>query len=112
MNKVISIVVFGEGDRYAQYLPAFVRAHLNLFPLDEAWELRVHIDDTTIKSKWGIFLHALSDEGLIKVVLMGTVAAATRAMLWRLRPVFSNDVSYSFSRDLDACPMPRDRAGV
>ncbi len=109
MKKVISIALFGDGDKYAQYLPAFVRAHLNLFPVEDGWRLRVHIDDTVFGNEHGRYLARLFGAGLVDVARMGS-AALTKAMLWRMAPVFDDGVDFVFCRDLDAPPMPRDRA--
>ena len=109
MKKVVSISFFGEGDEYGQYLPAFVRAHLNLFPVSEGWRLRVHCDDLVTKTERGAQLIRLGSAGIIDVVFMGP-AEYTKAMLWRIAPVFEKDVDYVFCRDIDCCPMPRDRA--
>lgn len=103
MKKVISIALFGEGDKYSRYLPAFVRAHLNLFPIEEGWKLRVHWDGDYYK------LQKYHFAGLIEARHMES-APLTKAMLWRLDPVFDPSVDFVFCRDLDAPPMPRDRA--
>lgn len=109
MKKTVSIAFFGNGDKYAQYISAFLRAHLNLFPLDEGWTLRIHCDDIVGNGPHGQFLHRLAERGLAEVRHMGS-AILTKAMLWRMAPIFDDDVDYVFCRDLDACPMPRDRA--
>lgn len=106
MKKVVSIALFGEGDKYAQYMPAFLRAHLNLFPIAEDWLLRVHIDDIVSDH----FLMEASERDLLEVDYMGGDVPLTRAMLWRLAPIFDTNADYVFCRDIDACPMPRDRA--
>ncbi len=108
MKKVISIAAFGDGDTYTKYLPAFVLAHHNLFPKHEGWELRVHVDNKVACGRWGEFLRALEVKGLVRVELMGP-AILTKAMLWRMAPVFDDKTEYVFCRDLDAAPMPRDR---
>lgn len=108
-NKVVSLVLFGSGDKYGQYLRAFVRAHLNLFPQSEEWSLRVHVDDIVRDGEYGAYLKRLESAGLVETRNMGS-APLTAAMLWRLAPVFDPAVDYVFCRDLDACPMPRDRA--
>lgn len=110
MLKVVSVALFGEGhEKYAQYLPAFVIGTLNLFPLDEGWLVRVYVDPIVAASKYGRFLLLLHQEGLIYLQGMGP-APLTKAMLWRLAPVFDPSVDFVFCRDLDAAPMPRDRA--
>lgn len=105
MRKVVSIALFGKDTRYAQYLGAFVRAHLTLFPQNEDWELRVHVDEYNA----GGFLGALEKKGLIRLVRCES-APLTKAMLWRMKPVFDETVDYVFCRDIDALPTPRDRA--
>jgi hypothetical protein len=108
VRKLISTAAFGEGDKYCRYLPSFVLAHLNLFPIDEDWQLRVHIDPIVAASKWGAFLFHLSSRGLVQVDVRKS-DPLTKAMLWRLAPIFDNTTDYVFSRDLDAAPLPRDR---
>lgn len=109
MRKTVSIAIFGEGVLYSRYLPAFVRAHLNLFPIEEEWRLRIHCDNVADKTESGRAIVNLSKAGLVDAVFMGT-ANYTRAMLWRMSPVFEVESDYVFCRDLDCCPMPRDRA--
>lgn len=108
MTKVVSIALFGDGLKYAKFTASYVRAHLNVFPIEQGWKLRVHYDDKILSSKTGDFLRALNWDGLIEIDYRGT-APLCRAMLWRLAPVFDDKVSHVFCRDLDAVPMPRDR---
>lgn len=109
MKKLISIALFGAGEKYAQYLPAFVRAHLNLFPIKEGWRLRIHYDNLVQNNFYGALISRLVSAHLVEAEFMGE-APLTLAMLWRMAPVFGDDARYVFCRDLDACPMPRDRA--
>ncbi len=109
MRKVVSIAVFGESEKYSQYLPAFVRGHLNLFPQSEGWELHVHVDETVLNGNHSSFLWKLYESDLIDLQIIWGHALLTRAMLWRMVPVFESGVDYVFCRDIDACPAPRDR---
>ncbi len=117
MRKAISIALFGDstrkdgsGQNYHVYLSTFLLAHLNLFPVNEGWELHIHVDDTTLGSSYGRTLTRLSSKiEAVKTVMMGS-AGLTKAMLWRMRPVFSSTIDYTFCRDIDCVPMPRDRA--
>ena len=109
MKKVISVALFGPGDRYAQYLPALALGHLNLYPRDEDWSLRVHVG--CVEDRWIKFLSRLCREKLIEITFMHPwEVGKCEAMLWRLEPLFDPGVDYVFCRDLDAPPMPRDRA--
>lgn len=110
MKKVVSIALFGEGDKYTQYLPSFVIAHLNLFPINRGWVLRVHCDEAVGKSATGQALDRLAARDLIELRHMAMPPVLTKAMLWRMAPVFDTNCEYVFCRDIDACPMPRDRA--
>jgi hypothetical protein len=115
MIKVVSIALFGEdAPAYSRYLRAFVRGHLNVFPLSEGWRLRVHVDSVAAKSDAGKLIRAYAAEGLCDSVIMYGATTATPplcwAMLWRMDPVFAPGVDYVFPRDLDSPPMPRDRA--
>lgn len=111
MKKAISYALFGKDHQpYAQYLPAIVRAHHNLF---EEFDLNIYIDNDVLYSKTGELINFYQKEGLLngRVVLssIGAKAQLTEAMLWRMIPVFEPDVEYVFCRDLDDCPTPRGR---
>jgi hypothetical protein len=110
MNKVLSVALFGENhDRYAVYLPAFVLGALNVFSDDDGWRVRVHVDEHVFDSRWGRFLVALVGTGLMDVVRMPE-APLTKAMMWRLDPIWDTAATFVFCRDLDAAVMPRDLA--
>ncbi len=112
MRKVVSIALFGRGDGYASYLPTFILAHLNLFPVAEGWRLRVHVDDEVWCNRHGDLIRRFAHHDLLDVFCMGP-SILTKAMLWRAAPVFDDcelGADFVFCRDIDACPMPRDRA--
>lgn len=120
MRKVISTALFGEsagrvpdkthygGEWYGAYLGSFVRAALNIFPRSEGWEVHIYADIQTATSN--VLLGRLAERGLIGLGVASGPVIHTRSMLWRLIPVFDPEVDYVFCRDLDALPMPRDRA--
>jgi hypothetical protein len=108
VKKVVSIAAFGSGDKYLQYLPAFVIAHHNLFPADDGWELRLHLGGD-VDEKWQQLARAYAHQGLL-VIVDKQPEPLTKAMLWRLEPAFDAAVDFVFCRDLDAAPLPRDRA--
>jgi hypothetical protein len=106
--KVYSTSLFGEGDKYAQYLPAFVIAACNLFPRKEGWQIRIHTDDKFLETKMGAVLLCLFGSELVEMRVREP-APLTKAMLWRMAPVWEPWVTHVFCRDIDAPPMPRDR---
>lgn len=115
MKKIVSIALFGDVDRkdgsgqnYHAYLSTFMLAHHNLFSCEDGWELHVHVDDLTFNGSRGPMLSRLQSMGLINLTLMSD-AILTRAMLWRMAPIYRDDTDYVFCRDIDSLPMPRDR---
>jgi hypothetical protein len=115
MIKLVTVSLFGAAHaEYAKYLPAFMRGHLNVFPLREGWRLRFYVDSEVAKNAAGKLIRRYAQEGLCESVIMYGLTTATpplcKAMLWRVDPVFDAKVDYVFCRDLDAPPMPRDRA--
>jgi hypothetical protein len=106
--KVVSIAAFGSGDKYLKYLPSFVLAHNNLFPMDEDWHLWLQLG-SDVDDKWQALARAYQAAGLL-TIWTRTPEPLTKAMLWRLAPAFNQQVDYVFCRDLDALPVPRDRA--
>ncbi len=112
--KVISVALFGErASQYSVFLRAFMRGHLNLFPPADGWKLRVHVDSGVAKIETAALIRRYAHAGLCDSVLMyrdGDSPPLCKGMLWRLDPIRDPNVEYVFCRDLDAPPMPRDRA--
>jgi len=114
MKKVVSIALFGNIEKYAPYLRAFVLAHHNIFPERDGWMLFVNTSERTLHE----FPLLGGAHGSLIHVTLNASAPLTRAMLWRLKPVFQPVdrepiepcySDYVFCRDLDALPTPRDR---
>lgn len=106
--KVVSIAAFGKGDKYLKYLPAFVIAHANLFPAEEDWQLRLQLG-TDVAKVHRTLARAYHEVGLLTLTEREP-EPLTKAMLWRMAPVFDGASDFVFCRDLDAAPLPRDRA--
>jgi hypothetical protein len=109
VRKVISTALFGSGDDYAKYLPALVRSRANLFPQRHGWELVIYVGED-VDIKWRDLLWGYARRGLLNHASHRPKAELTRAMLWRMHPVFAPEYDYVFPRDMDALLMPRDLA--
>lgn len=116
MCKVLSLALFGDATRkdgsgmnYHAYLSSGILAAANLFPADEGWQIYMHVDPVTLEGPYGSTLVKMAKANLIVLKSMGE-AVLTRAMLWRMAPVFELGVDYVFARDIDCISMPRDRA--
>lgn len=110
-KKIVSIALFGEGEKlehYGRFLPTFALAHANLFPESEGWVLELHLDVKLAGSYYARLAYELEDRGILTWQFM-TTAPLTQAMLWRMRPVFDKGNDFVFCRDLDALPTPRER---
>lgn len=107
--KVISYSLFGAGkernpntfdfETYLRGLMLNLRLNRLLFP---DWTVIVHVDTNTFEA-WGELFTALP----IKVVV-NKPEPLTKAMLWRLMPVFNPDYSHVICRDLDSPPTYRE----
>lgn len=108
--KVYATALFGDNDRYSQYLKAWLLGALNLFPQRDGWQLFVATDDAAYYRYEKLFVK-LWGERLIDMCTPARTAPLCRAMLWRMLPIFgARSAEYVFCRDVDAPPMPRDRA--
>ena len=109
MKKVYATALFGDGDKYAQYFYAWLLGALNLFPVSEGWQVFIAVDKLAMERFVDLF-DLLHREGLLKFRVF-SAAPKCKAMLWRAAPVFDTfGPEYVFCRDMDAPPMPRDRA--
>lgn len=107
MKKVLATALFGRDEEYEQYLRAWLRGALNLFPAQDDWTIFLAVDDMTA-DRYARFFERLRTAGLVEVRSFGS-APLCQAMLWRMAPVFE-PTDVVFCRDIDAPPMPRDRA--
>lgn len=94
---------------YPSFLPTLVRAHHVVFP---DYELRLHHDGCLETCYYGAALKVLARRGLVTLVNCGHADSLCGPMLWRLLPAWDDEVDYVFSRDVDALPMPRERAAI
>lgn len=113
MKKVASYALFGKRpeangttrDFYWDFIPALVRSHHNLFP---DWELRIHVDSTKHEDR-SKYLRSYEDAGLLTAKYVEENKSTCRSMLWRLLPIWDDDVSFVMCRDIDASPTIKDR---
>lgn len=106
MDKVVSYSLFGTEPAYYQGVDVLVLAHHAIF---KGFELRIHCHSTTRTMPQFSFLERLDAAGKLKLVFHEEKLHLTRAMMWRLLPLWDG-TRYLFTRDIDAIPMVRDRA--
>lgn len=107
--NVVSLALFGDGDRYRRYLPTAIRAHHALYA---GWTLRIHHDRTLDSNYYGKALRALASRGLVELVLVDGPVLKFKAMLWRLLPLWDKKVERFICRDVDTVPVVRERLAV
>ena len=118
--KVISYSLFGYGkdkaencfefNAYLRGLMVNIRLQRLLFP---DWRIRVHLDKQTHEG-FKRFFELLSEEihtNAIDVVICED-APLTKAMLWRLKPMFDPNVEMFICRDIEAPLMYKDVQAV
>lgn len=103
--KVNSFVVFRG---YWGSCALILRLHHALCPGKE-WQLRIHHDETINASPYTPVLNDLQDMGLVKLVFVNEPVLKTRAMLWRMLPVWDSEVGFVFCKDMDSVMTPRER---
>ena len=130
MKRVVSLSLFlgpqasrdAKDPFYYDFVRPWIRAHHNCFP---DWELRVHHDAAPgflEACPYGLTLrrlamHQTTGGGqpgvpLVRLVDCGPAELRNAAMLWRLKPLFEEDVEIVLCRDIDSIPTPRDRRAV
>lgn len=109
MKSVVSTVLFGEAEKYRQYLPVVVRAHLNLY---RGWVLRIYHDEKLAFGSYSRVLRGLQSRGLVELVYVPDEIMYHKAMLWRLLPLWDDTVERFLLRDIDTLPTYRERRAV
>lgn len=106
MNNVMSYALFGK---FYETVPMILRAHHSVYP---GWEIRIHHDTATTDAAYWKVLLRLEKIGMVKLVHVADEPRYTRAMLWRLLPIWDGRTDFVFCRDLDALPQPKERRAV
>ena len=111
--KVISYSLFGFNEKrkencfvFSDYLRGL---HVNIRLakiLYKDWAIFVHVDKNTYEG-----LSHILNRLPIKIIVCED-APLTKAMLWRLKPIFEKDVTHVLSRDLDSPLTMRERKCV
>lgn len=107
-KRVAAYAIFGNRDFYWQHIPALVRAHHQLF---KGWELRLY-HDSTIHSPRAKLIRAFAAANLISLHYHEENKGNCRSMLWRMLPIWDDDVDYVICRDVDSLPTMKDRRAV
>jgi len=96
-------------DFYRKYLPAWVRAHHNVY---SGWKWIIYHDDELLDDSrpYNREIWALAEQDLLELVYAGPATERNEALLWRLKPLFDPLCEILACRDLDSLPTPLDRA--
>lgn len=105
MRKLASYSLFGDRPLYWNSLRGLVWAHHNLFP---GWELRIY-HDSSLEKEQGKLAHAYAASNLVNLVFAEENKQPCRSMLWRLKPLWDDDVEWVLARDIDSLPTGKDR---
>lgn len=119
MKKVVSLSFFrnaasgyespacgtSQGIFFMNFLATVIRAHHVAFP---GWGLTIHHDDRVMHLPYFPALMNMNDKGLINLQFMGSAPTLAAAMLWRLEPLYDQEIEVVAVRDIDSLPMERD----
>lgn len=107
--NVVSVALFGESENNQTYLPAMIRAHHNLY---RGWTFRIYHDRLLDSGTYAQELRALSERGLVELVLVDEFLRRERAFLWRLLPMWDDRVEHFLCRDTNTVSGYRERCAV
>jgi len=114
LKKVISLAWFEHDpsrvDVYGSYIPAILIGYWTAFP---GYQVRLHTNLDLNEVVHGDLLRAANiltpNQELFKLVIVDRDDPLCKAMLWRLLPLFDDDVDYVFCREMDAVPRIKER---
>lgn len=95
-----------QGIFFLNFMRSVVRAHHAAFP---DWKLVIHHDDRVMDFPYFASLRRMHERNLLKLEFMGKAQTLTGSMLWRLAPLWDEQVEVVAVRDIDSLPMERDR---
>lgn len=114
-KKVVSLSIFNDyrdltdhWRRMPEMVAVWLEAHRHLFPGYELW---VYHDESIYASNAGEDLFQYAKQGFVKLIYMSSRPGQgkTERMLHRLCPLWDEEVSHVFCRDLDSIPTWVDR---
>ena len=95
------------GEYYAAFWPGLLRSCLAVYP---SWEIRIHHDNLVLdKFAYGPVLRELDAKGIVKLVPCGTMRGLRESNLWRMKPLWDDEVELFRCEDLDSYREPRER---
>ena len=106
-NYEIPACGVNQGLYFGNYLHSVIHAFWAVFGND--YWLEIAHDTRVIEKREFRFLEELERRSLIRLRNCGEAKTLCGAMLWRMDPLFRDDVDLVVCRDIDSLFMPRDR---
>jgi len=94
---------------YLRYFTLVLRMNKLLY---KGFDNVLNIDNQTYNSEYKGIFDRLQTSGLIKINICPDNTLLCKAMLWRLKPAFTNEYDYVFCRDIDSLECYKGRACV
>lgn len=113
MKKIISYSLFQGPDPLAEifYIRGFYFNCLMNSLVYPDWNTIVHVDRYTFEKYQDLFTHLIANYS-IEISISDTEYTHCQKMLWRMEPIFENDVEYVLCRDADALTSHREALSV
>lgn len=104
-----SFALFGSrAVMYESLLPLNLRAHYSLYgEPDQNWQFIINHDDNLHNLRYFPVLQQLNKDGFVLLNYVTKPNNLTKAMLWRMLPIFFGDFNFVFCRDCDSLLTPR-----
>jgi hypothetical protein len=94
-----------RGTFFVNQLPLAIRAFHACYP---GWEMWIHHDERVRELPYFKALERMRDAGILKLIPMGESKSLCSSMLWRMAPLWNEEVDIVACRDIDSVPMHRD----
>lgn len=119
MKNCLSYALFGysrdkhkdcyDFNSYLRYFALIIRMNKLLYP---GWETVLHVDSQTYRSQYKPYFDKLNDGRHIALTEVTATDPLCKAMLWRLKPAFSEEYNVVLCRDVDSLEHYKSRAAV
>lgn len=107
MGSIVnSYCIFGES--YWGVMPLLLRVHFAIYP-PEKYKMYIYHDASLSNNPYEKVLNTLHRMNIIKTRYVDEPVLKCRAMLWRMIPIWDDDVDYVFCKDADSIPTPKER---
>ena len=110
MKKVLSYCIWGTEPRYWSNIPYIIVANSALY---DGFTMRFFVHKGCDSSEWFKLLLDISQSPVnVEIEIVDMDLVGTKFTVWRMKPLWDDDVDYLFCRDIDYTPLRIERQAV